>query len=358
MTDPAVPARMPVTLLTGFLGSGKTTVLNALLRQPGFARTAVIVNEFGEIGLDHELVVATEESLVLLQSGCLCCTLRGDLHDTLTELAERRAAGELAFDRVVIETTGLADPAPILHTLLTSPVLSDSYAMDGVAVTVDAVAGAATLARHEEARRQVALADLLLLTKTDLPGAAAVAASAAIAELNPAAPLLTVTGGQIDPARLTGLGHFDLGMKSRQAQDWMRAEAVAPPQLSGVDAMRHLDEIRAVCWTVDQPLTASVFDVWMDMLMARRGADILRVKGLIHLDDLPYPFAVHGVQHIFHPPLPLKDWAGDDRRSKFVMIVRDFTDPELHDLFAALTSMLAGVTVLPGGGFLAAEAAE
>jgi len=343
---------LPVTLLTGFLGSGKTTVLNTLLHHPDFGRTAVIVNEFGEIGLDHELVVADTDSMVLLQSGCLCCALRGDLLDTMCELAMRREAGEIEFDRVVIETTGLADPAPILHTILTSMELSDRFAMDGVVTTVDAATAAATLPRHEEARRQVALADLVLMTKTDLPEAASGAVAKLIAELNAGVPVLTVTGGDIDPERLRGLAHFDLDMRAARVRDWMRDDAVPRPE--GEGTIRHLDAIRSISWVFDEPLTAGRFDIWMDLLMARRGEDILRFKGLIHLDTLPYPFVVHGVQHIFHPPVPLKDWAGDDRRSKFVMIVRDFSDPELQELFETLAIAPATEHVLPNG-YLTAE---
>lgn len=350
-------APVPITLLTGFLGSGKTTVLNTLLRHPDFGRTAVIVNEFGEIGLDHELVVSTTESMVLLQSGCMCCALRGDLLDTLIELGERRDAGELDFGRVVIETTGLADPAPILHTLLTSVDLSERFAVDGVVVTVDAATGLNSLKRQEEARRQVALADLILLTKTDLPEAEAAAVRREIAALNPAAPVEGVLNGAVEPARLTGLGHFDLSMKSAEAQDWLRQEAVPVPKLVDLDALKHLDAIRSVSWVVDEPLSATVFDIWMDLLMARRGNDILRFKGLIHLNDTPHPFVVHGVQHIFHPPVLLTDWQGEDRRSKLVMIVRDFTDPELQELFSALNAFTVTEHVLPGG-YLSAEVAQ
>ncbi|MFT3689011.1 CobW family GTP-binding protein [Paenirhodobacter sp.] len=338
-------APIPITLLTGFLGSGKTTVLNTLLRHPDFARTAVIVNEFGAVGLDHELVVATTETMVLLQSGCVCCALRGDLLDTLIDLDARR--DELGFGRVVIETTGLADPAPILHTLLTSVDLSERFAVDGVVVTVDAATGLASLREHEEARRQVALADLVLLIKTDLPEAQD-AVRQEIAALT-AAPVLAVVNGAVDPARLTGLGHFDPSMKAAQAQAWLRQEVVPEPHLTGLAAQKHLDAIRAVSWVVDKPLSATAFDLWMEILMARRGGDILRFKGLIYLEDMPHPFVVHGVQHIFHPPVLLRDWQGTDRRTKLVLIVRDFTDPELEDLFAALTSVEVAGHELPGG---------
>lgn len=338
---------VPVTVLTGFLGSGKTTVLNVLLRRPAFGRAVVIVNEFGEIGLDHELVVSSTESLVLLQSGCMCCSLRGDLLETMLELSERREAGELDFERVVIETSGLADPAPILHTLLTHRALAQTFLVDGVVATVDAATGWTTLTRHEEARAQAALADLILLTKTDLPEADAPAVRAALAGLNPSAPVRTAIAGEIDPAALSGLGHFDPAMKSSQVSEWIRS---APG-----DAPTHLDAIRSVSREIDTPVSANQFDFWMTLLMARRGEDILRFKALIHLADGPYPFVVHGVRHIFHPPVLLKDWKGGSRRSKLVMIVRGFTDPELEDLFAALEAFPA-LAPVPSGEYLAAEA--
>lgn len=356
MIDPP-SAPVPLTLLTGFLGSGKTTVLNGLLRDPDFGRTAVIINEFGEIGLDHELVVSTTENMVLLQSGCMCCALRGDLLDTLIELAERREAGELVFDRVMIETTGLADPAPILHTLLTSMDLSDRFVADGVVATVDAATGPGTLLRHEEARRQVAMADLVLLTKTDLPEADEPAVRREIAALNAGAPVDVALHGRIDPRRLTGLGHFDPAMKSAQARDWLRQEAVPAPHLADMEALKHLDAIRSISWVIDEPISANAFDLWMEMLMAQRGADMLRFKGLIHLQGVPHPFVVHGVQHIFHPPVLLTDWQGEDRRSKLVLILRDFTDPELRDLFSALNSVAVSEHALPVG-YLSAEVAS
>lgn len=344
----------PVTLLTGFLGSGKTTVLNTVLAHEDTGGTVVIVNEFGEIGLDHELVVSSTEDMVLLQSGCMCCTLRGDLQETFRELSERRRAGELAFDRVIIETTGLADPAPILHTLLTDPVLAGEFAIDGIVTTIDAVNGPRTLDIYDEARRQAALADLVLLTKTDLAAASPAAVSRALSELNAGVPVLVAPHGRVDPARLTGLRHFDPEMTAEQVEGWMRIEAVPAPSRRGREAMAHLDAIRSVSFTVESPVTASRFDFWVDMLMARRGADLLRVKGLIHLVDMPFPFVVHGVQHIFHPAVLMTDWSGDDRRTKFVMILRDFTDPEVEDLVTALKSFPVPDDG-PAPGYLTAE---
>ncbi|MBL3570017.1 GTP-binding protein [Rhodovulum visakhapatnamense] len=341
------PAQIPVTLLTGFLGSGKTTVLNRLLRHPRLAGTAVIVNEFGEAALDHELVRASSENVVLLGSGCLCCALRGDLVETLRDLAERQDAGEFAFDRVVIETTGLADPAPILHTLLTEEGIAARFVTDGLVTAVDSATGAGTLDRHEEARRQVAMADLLLLTKTDLPQAQEDRVRAELARLNPGAEVLTVIDGAVAPERLTGLGHFDPSMKSADVAGWMH-ETTRGVHGGGAGG------IRAISWEIETPLTAGQFDLWMDLLMAQRGGDLLRVKALVHLTDVPFPFAIHGVQHIFHPPVPLKDWVGQDRRTRFVMILRDFTNAEVAEIFEAL-ERLGGAEPVPSGGYLSAE---
>src|SRR5437016_3097473 len=207
---------IPVTLLTGFLGSGKTTVLNHVLKEPGMAATAVIVNEFGEIGLDHLLVERSSEDVVLLNSGCLCCTVRGDIVDTLTNLFVDRVKGKVPFfTRIAIETTGLADPAPILHTLMTDPIVAARYMLDGVVTTVDAVNGAATLDRQPEAVKQAAVADRLLLTKTDLSQPALrQALEARLAALNRSASLIPVAQGAVDPARLFNLGFFDPATRS------------------------------------------------------------------------------------------------------------------------------------------------
>src|SRR5215467_7273741 len=234
-TEPS--SLIPVTLLTGFLGSGKTTVLNHVLKQPGMAATAVIVNEFGEIGLDHLLVERSSEDVVLLNSGCLCCTVRNDIVDTLTSLFVDRAKGKVPwFTRVVIETTGLADPAPILHTLMTEPIVAARYMLDGVVTTVDAVNGAGTLDRQHEAVKQAAVADRLLLTKNDLAEPATRQAfETRLAALNPSAPLIPVAQGAVDPALLFNLGFFDPATKGVDVQRWLRDEAFAKSSHHGHD---------------------------------------------------------------------------------------------------------------------------
>src|SRR6266436_5925706 len=256
MTSSEPSSLIPVTLLTGFLGSGKTTVLNHVLQQPGMAATAVIVNEFGEIGLDHLLVERSSEDIVLLNSGCLCCTVRGDIVDTLTSLFVDRVKGKVPFfTRVAIETTGLADPAPILHTLMTEPIVAARYMLDGVVTTVDAINGAGTLDRQPEAVKQAAVADRLLLTKTDLAEPAArQGIEARLALLNPSAPIVAVAQGAVDPALLFNLGFFDPATKGVDVRRWLRDEAFESDHThhhnpnhthEQPDINRHDDRIRA-----------------------------------------------------------------------------------------------------------------
>ncbi len=336
---------IPVTLLTGFLGSGKTTVLNHVLKQPEMAATAVIVNEFGEIGIDHLLVERATDDVVLLNSGCLCCTVRGDIVDTLLNLFVGRANGKVPhFSRVVIETTGLADPAPILHTLISDPLIAARYTLDGVVATVDAVNGAGTLDRQPEAVKQAAVADRLLLTKSDLaePGVAA-ALKARLAALNPSAPLLSVAHGAVDPALLFNLGFYDPQTKSVDVQRWLRAEAFeaghqhADEHEHGqLDVNRHDDRIRAFCIIRERPIAWAALSTWLDALATMRGDDLLRLKAIVALSDRPgEPVVVHGVQHLFHPPVLLPQWPSDDHRTRMVFITRDLPKEAIELTLAA-----------------------
>lgn len=347
MATPPAPAphapipeieRLPVSLITGFLGSGKTTLLNQLLRHPDLADTAVIVNEFGEIGLDHELIESSSEDMVLMNSGCLCCTIRGDLVTTLRGLFLKRVRGEVPrFRRVVIETTGLADPAPILHTLMTDPLASARFRLDGVITTIDAVNGGDTLDRQEESLKQAAVADRLVLTKTDLPEASALTGlTARLRALNPAAPILeTAPGRPVDPAALFNAGLYDPATKTADVRRWLKAEAYADDHSGhehehghdhgrhAHDINRHDDRIRAFCVTYDRPLPEEVVETWLQSLMLLRGPDVLRVKGIVHVAGIAGPVVIHAVQHIFHPPALLETWPSDDRRTRIVFITRD-----------------------------------
>ncbi len=358
--------RLPVSLLTGFLGSGKTTVLNHLVRQPELAGTLVIINEFGEIGLDHELVERSNEDMVLLQSGCLCCTIRGDLIDTMRSLFLRRVKGDIPeFDRVVIETTGLADPAPILHTLMTDKLIASRYRIDGVITTIDAANGQQTLDRQIESVKQAAVADRLLLTKTDLVEPDAVAAlTQRLTALNPGAPIVHTINGTVDPAALLDAGLFNPKTKSLDVRVWLNAEAFSDAnhhhdhenahdhdhghEAHGHDphhgtehhhdVNRHDDHIRAMCLTFDDPIPGEAFHRWLDVLLLIKGPDVLRVKGIVNIQGLEGPTVIHGVQHVFHPPVMLKNWPGQDRRTRIVIIARDLNESVLRERLERFTA--------------------
>ena len=361
--DAAAGDRLPVSLLTGFLGSGKTTVLNYLVRQPALANTVVIINEFGAIGLDHDLVESSNEDLVLLQSGCLCCTIRSDLATTLRSLFLRRVRGDiLEFDRVVIETTGLADPAPILHTLMTDRLLAARYRLDGVVTTVDAATGQSTLDRQIESVKQAAVADRLLLTKADLVEAQEVDALVQrLRALNPAAPIVQVLNGAVDPGRLFDAGLYNPKTKSLDVQRWLNAEAYLTGDRHEIsehshdahgdqhevahghhahahDINRHDEHITAFCLTLDAPIDADVFEPWLDLLVAFQGPDLLRVKGILNVLGFPGPVVIHGVQHVFHPTVYLKQWPSKDQRSRMVFIGRDLPEAALRDTFKLVTA--------------------
>jgi G3E family GTPase len=340
---------IPVTLLTGFLGSGKTTVLNHILKQPLMAETAVIVNEFGEIGLDHLLVESATDDIVLLNSGCLCCTVRGDIADTLLNLFVGRASRKVPhFNRVVIETTGLADPAPILHTLISDPLVAARYSLDGVVTTVDAVNGAGTLDRQPEAVKQAAVADRLLLTKADLAEPVQAAAlQARLAALNPSAPILPVAQGEIDPAILFNLGFYDPQTKSVDVQRWLRDEAFEAEHDHDhddeqLDVNRHDERIRAFCIIREEPISWAALSTWLDALATMRGDDLLRLKAIVALSDRPgEPVVVHGVQHLFHPPVLLPQWPSDDHRTRMVFITRDLPREAIEKTLAAFEEAVA-----------------
>jgi G3E family GTPase len=301
--------RLPVFVVTGFLGSGKTTLIGALLAHPAMGEAAVLVNELGEVAIDHHLVRTVDERTVVMASGCLCCTLRGDLRDELRELYARRARGKLPpFVRVVVETTGLADPAPVLSTLVSEPVLRHHFAVEAVVATVDAINGAATLDRHPESVKQIAVADTLLVTKADAaPGEAVERLEARLRALNPLAPIRRVAFGAIAPEALLGAGARE------------RPPAAAPDPGDG--GARHTGEIAAFTLVLDEPLDWNAFAVWLTMLLHSRGRDVLRVKGLLAVGEAG-PVVLDGVQHVVHRPRHLDAWPDDDQRSRIVFITR------------------------------------
>jgi G3E family GTPase len=353
------PEATPVNLLTGFLGAGKTTLLQRLLAQPALADAAVLINEFGEIGLDHELLERIDGDTVLLASGCVCCTVRGELSEALRALHARRERGELPwFRRVVIESTGLADPFPIATTLHADPVLRHHFRLGRIVTVVDALHGAGQLDDHAQSLRQAAVADALVLTKSALAGAAATAQLAQrLAQINPLAPQLDAERDTIDAGRLLCGEAVEFGARSPQAQQWWReaspalrlpteadAGEVAGSELNGAhprdDAdvpagrylgtqrplrdtgSRHDAGLRSFGITLDAPLDWTRFGLWLSMLVHRHGSALLRIKCILDVQGSDTPVALHGVQHLVHPPRHLAAWPDATRQSRLVFITQ------------------------------------
>ena len=311
----------PLTVLTGFLGAGKTTLLNKLVRRPDMKGTAVLVNEFGEIGLDHILMEKIDDTTILLPSGCLCCAVQGDLTRALRDLLPRVHTGEI--HRVIVETTGLADPAPIVQQLMSDISVALRYRLDGIVTVVDAVHAMGQFDAHAEAVRQVAMADRVVLTKTDLaPDTAALRAR--IRALNPGAPVLIAERGAIDPAAILDAGLFDTTGKIADVRKWLDEAAFATVTPGPRDPNRHDAHIHSFCLTYDQPLHWQGVGTCLEMLIGTRGESLLRVKGILNLVGQTRPVAIHGVQHLFHEPVLLERWPdGDPRTSRIVFITRD-----------------------------------
>lgn len=341
------PPPLPLTILTGFLGAGKTSLLNRLLRDPAAADTLVIINEFGEIGLDHLLVEGVETDMLVMTSGCVCCTIRGDLIATLEDILRRRDNGRIApFNRVIIETTGLADPAPVLHTVVLHPYLALRFRLAGVVTVVDAVNGSAALDAHEEAVKQAAMADRLVLSKTDLladAGGGTQDLRARLAQLNPGAVLLDGAQGQASSAALFDAGITDPDQPLADVRRWLNADAFPAAEAHGGepsghvhDVNRHDARIHAFAIRHDMPLAAAALDLFIDWLRQVHGPSLLRVKGIVALaDDPSRPLIIQGVQHVFHPPQRLAAWPDSDRTTRIVFIVRDLEQALVETLWRA-----------------------
>ena len=325
MNHAAEESRTPVSVITGFLGSGKTTLLNALLKHPRMTETAVLVNEFGEIGIDHLLFETLDDDVLLLAAGCLCCTIREDMVASLRSLFERRADGQVPqFRRVVIETTGLADPAPILHTLLAGESAPAPWVVDGIVTTVDAVNGNRQLSAYSESVKQAAVADRLLVTKTDVARPHELTTlRERLRAINPGAPLLTACHGAIDPDDLFDAGPLAArGGRHPDVSGWLGDAAVAHGRHHH-GAGSHDEGVRALCLSADAPIEIYRFVRWVEKLLEESGDRILRVKGILDVAGDPQPVVVHGVQHIFHPLERLAAWPDSDRGSRLVVIVKD-----------------------------------
>ena len=357
---------IPVSVLTGFLGAGKTSLLNGLLKDPMLANACVIINEFGEVGIDHLLVEKTDENIIELSSGCLCCTIRGDLIDTLHDLLERRSAGTIkAFDRIVIETTGLADPAPVLHALMRDDLLLSRLKLEGVITLVDGFNGMATLDAHAEAVKQVAVADRIVLTKLDLLEGKQgedmlFAIIARLRKLNPSARLLTTHRGEATAERLFNTGLYDVTKKSADVQGWLAIEAVERDEKAKHhhgnqhdqhdhqghhphDVNRHDSHIRSYALRDQRPISPQGLELFLELLTTYHGPNLLRMKGILLMADDPLrPLVIHGVQHVLHPPVRLEKWPDGIAETRLVFIVRDIAKSVIEDLFKAFTDQVEG----------------
>ena len=353
--------RIWVTLITGFLGSGKTTLLNTLLNHPAMRQAAVIVNEFGEIGLDYDLVERSDESVVQLANGCLCCSVKGDLIDTFRDLYIQRQAGTIPyFDRVVIETTGIADPAPVLQIILTPPMIVNHYALDGVVTTVDAINGTSSLERFSECVKQTAIADRLIVTKVDLvedddDGGTVAALTKRLRALNPAAPIIETATEEIDPNHFFGTGMFNADSKSIDLDAWIQEAAYADETVAPTEGQmdeetlayyrehghtpevvthHHDPSIRTFCITRNQPISLNMLRMFLEGLTNEAGPNLLRVKGIVNVEEDPgRPAVIQGAQQVFHSLDWLPDWPSDDRRTRIVFITRDIDKSYIEDTF-------------------------
>jgi len=330
---------IPVTILTGFLGSGKSTLLSEILSAPAFSNTAIVVNEFGDVGLDDFLVTHSEEQIVEMTTGCLCCTVRGDITDTLLMLERKRKDGEIpAFERLIIETTGLADPAPVIHTLISEPRINTRFMLGGIICTVDAANGLQTLDKHEECQKQVAVADRIVLTKSDLDidEAAVYDLYKRMEHLAPSAVLQDRHQTDFSLSRLFDTTLYDPKTKGYEVERWLNEQHLAQKTDDHAHHHHHHNEggIKSFSLTFDTPLPRNAFLLAMQLLISHQGEQLLRIKGIVCLKEQPeQPIILHGVQHVFHDPLELDTWPGEDTRTRMVFITRDLSQRTVETFF-------------------------
>ena len=334
----------PVTLLTGYLGSGKTTLLNQLLRSPALQDTAVLINEYGEVAIDHLLTRSVSGNITVLANGCVCCSVAGEMVSALRDLYFKRASGEVPyFSRVIIETTGLADPAPIMHTLIEMPLVAARYALSGVVTTVDATHGEAQLDANEEAVKQAAVADRIVVTKVDLASAETIAKlKTRLNLLNPAVAIVESVMGNADAAALFNTGLYQVKQKTVDVKNWLNAEAYRQvsvsqtlPRLSAPSVasnrQRHDERINAFCVRYDEPIDWDSLINVLEMMQSLRGAQILRVKGIVNVVGESQPRVIHAVEHTIYPTAHLAAWPDNDHSTRLVFIVRDLDEAFILD---------------------------
>ncbi|MCK8781244.1 GTP-binding protein [Rhizobium sp. NTR19] len=356
-----VSGRIPVSILTGFLGAGKSTLLNRILKDPATSGTAVIINEFGEVGIDNFLVEASGDALVELSNGCLCCTVRGELVDTLAYMMDGIQTGRLQpIKRVVIETTGLADPAPVMQSVMGNPIIAQNFELEGVVTVVDAVHGGSTLDRHKEAVKQVAVADRLVISKLSLADAQTVETlNDRLQALNPRAVRVDGDKAEAGSAAILQNGLYDPATKIADVDRWLKAEIVSDHHHHDHhddghhdhdhghdhhhhhhhDVTRHGENIRSFSLVHDKPIDPMAIEMFVDLLRTAHGEKLLRMKAIVALSDNPErPLVLHGVQSVFHQPERLPKWPeGADRLTRMVLITQDLPESFVADLFAAFT---------------------
>ena len=337
--------KIPLTILTGFLGAGKTTLLNAILSDSKNGRVAVIVNEFGEAGLDHHLIEKSTDDVVLMQSGCLCCSIRGDLPKTIDRLLRKNIRNEINFERIVIETTGLADPGPIMQTLLMDNVLASNIRLDGVVTVADAINGTSTLEKQFEAVSQAALADLIILSKTDIASPEQIQnLKNQLEKINPTSKIISSINGMGLQDEIWGLNALREKSNYNEVLSWTTGlepkvtelknlSGLAPAKSISKPAFNHDSKIESCSIILDNPISNTTFDNWLDTLIGVKGSDILRIKGILNIKGKSCPAVIHGVQHIFHPLEWLEKWPGNDKKSRLVFITKNTNKNTIDDFF-------------------------